>query len=468
MMSRHERGAALPTVAIMLVVLLGMAAFAVDLGWIYLNANRLQKTADAAALAGVVNLPSGPAQAQIDAQSAANANGFGGGTVVATPIEDNKLQVDLTAPVDTFFLGVFGLDSIDVARRSTAQYILPVPLGNDSSCFGCAGSGSWAAVNAPRTDKVDGDALVSECFGNKGAGGTCPATNPDHRATGYFYAVEIPAGADAANLRIRIYNGTYEPTAFDANAPSDGDLGSDGPFTTTFTLRQPDSTPYFPDDNPAQCSQSVPAGTPGWRNWNTLCTVNRPADGIWVLQVNATGGQQGSNQFSIEANLSGTTATPRVYGLNEMSLFNNRLGTVSQIKLAEIEAVHAGKRLLVGLFDPGDFSGGSGDVYLDVRSPAGLATCSWYGERNDGSTFGAQASQNCRIQVRSAGGGNQYNGAWVRITIDIPDGYTCAADCWWYVDYDLSGVSGGAQPTDRTVWTARVIGNPVRLVPNAP
>ena len=53
----EDRGAALIWIAGMLVVLLSMAAFATDLGWILLWNSRLQAAADSAALAGVVNLP---------------------------------------------------------------------------------------------------------------------------------------------------------------------------------------------------------------------------------------------------------------------------------------------------------------------------------------------------------------------------------------------------------------------------
>ena len=96
-------------------------------------------------VAGVVNMPSDLSQAYDDAIDAAAANGYGSAALIATPVGDNRLQVDLTAPVDTFFLNVFGLDRIHISRRATAQYILPVPIGNDSSCFGCPGTGFWAA-----------------------------------------------------------------------------------------------------------------------------------------------------------------------------------------------------------------------------------------------------------------------------------------------------------------------------------
>ena len=58
----EDRGAALALVAASLVVLMGMAAFGTDLGWFYLNASRVQRAADAAALGGVIWMPAGPSR----------------------------------------------------------------------------------------------------------------------------------------------------------------------------------------------------------------------------------------------------------------------------------------------------------------------------------------------------------------------------------------------------------------------
>ena len=52
-----DRGAALALVAGSLVVLMGMAAFGSDLAWFYLNASRIQRAADAAALGIDQNRP---------------------------------------------------------------------------------------------------------------------------------------------------------------------------------------------------------------------------------------------------------------------------------------------------------------------------------------------------------------------------------------------------------------------------
>jgi hypothetical protein len=63
----------------------------------------------------------------------------------------------------------------------------------------------------------------------------------------------------------------------------------------------------------------------------------------------------------------------------------------------------------------------------------------------------------------------RFNSQWLTAWVEIPDNYTCdpdhptnPLDCWWSVRITNS------QPHDRTTWTASIIGNPVRLVPNQP
>ncbi len=152
-----ERGAVLIWTSLMMIVLLGMVSFAVDLGWAYLNQTRLQRAADAAALAGVVHLPAFVADATADAQAAAGANGFpvgGNTTITVTQLSDNKLEVTLTTVIPTFFLRVLGMDTFTLVRKSTAEYVKPVPLGSDSNVFGNGNDPSqffWAGIQAPYT-----------------------------------------------------------------------------------------------------------------------------------------------------------------------------------------------------------------------------------------------------------------------------------------------------------------------------
>src|SRR5262245_36679212 len=55
----RRRGAILPLAAFLLIVILGMVAFAVDIGWVAVSQAELQNTADSAALAGAGPLMDG-------------------------------------------------------------------------------------------------------------------------------------------------------------------------------------------------------------------------------------------------------------------------------------------------------------------------------------------------------------------------------------------------------------------------
>src|SRR5690606_18955401 len=181
----EERGAALPLVAGILVTLLGLSAFAVDLGWLYLNTSRLQRAADAAALAGVVHLPGFPALVTQDATGGATANGFEPDTGPNAPLvwqalDDNKLEVTLSTQVDTFFLTVMCFDHADVPRRAIAEYIQPVLIGSPCNSFGDGNDPSqafWAAISGEYTAKIHGDALSSRCDWSRNMGSCVDSSN---------------------------------------------------------------------------------------------------------------------------------------------------------------------------------------------------------------------------------------------------------------------------------------------------
>jgi Flp pilus assembly protein TadG len=101
---RQQRGQTLVIVALMIVALLGFIGLVTDIGWYEVNLMRVQRAADAAALAGAVYLPSNVPGAVLAAQNEAAKNGYadgvGGVTVSATPETGNKiLGVVVTSPV---------------------------------------------------------------------------------------------------------------------------------------------------------------------------------------------------------------------------------------------------------------------------------------------------------------------------------------------------------------------------------
>ncbi len=138
----RSRGQVLVIFALILTFLLLMSALVVDLAWLWGNTLRIQRAADAAALAGVVHLPGNPGLAYSTAVSEATKNGYvnGANAVSVSPIKDpynaRKLDVTVSAPVKTFFLGIIGMNQFTISRQADAEYILPVPMGSPLNYYG--------------------------------------------------------------------------------------------------------------------------------------------------------------------------------------------------------------------------------------------------------------------------------------------------------------------------------------------
>jgi hypothetical protein len=158
-----------------------MAAFVVDLAWIWSNQLQVQRAADAGALAGVVHLPGNPASGIAAAKAESQKNGFeddvDGVQVAASPDPgfDRRMIVTVSAPVDTFFMSLFGFDQVRVTRTARAEYVLPVPMGSPQNYYGV---GEFRGYESS-TD-VDADDTGPASAGDSVNGGQW--SNPD-RAT---------------------------------------------------------------------------------------------------------------------------------------------------------------------------------------------------------------------------------------------------------------------------------------------
>ena len=135
------RGQMLVLFVVSIFVLTGITAIVVDVSWYWANSLRVQRAADAAALAGVVWLPTQPATAYSTARAEATKNGYtGGGGTTVTPIQDpgndRRLNVTISAPIGTFFMKIFGISSIPAVRTAKAEFVLPVPMGSPQQWYG--------------------------------------------------------------------------------------------------------------------------------------------------------------------------------------------------------------------------------------------------------------------------------------------------------------------------------------------
>ena len=500
---KAESGAALVFVAISMTVLVAFAAFSVDFGWLYLNGLRIQHGADAAALAGVIYEPGDQATAYIEAHAAANVNGYdttATGTTV-TPVDytddasavDNQFQLAVTIEhtVPTFFMKIFGVDQISMSKRAVAEYVLPLPMGSNLPYFGTDPDDSsrqpnlWANIHGYYTGQAYGDRYSSQCK-TREAGSSCTPTG-DQRPTvvgtatdadghliptsgGYLYGVEVAGNG----LTVEVFDGTFYRGGGDHFLVGDNERGGSVGPTTWFILYKPDPTPLNTSDNTIACTvryepqftfadidgngtlessepdtwAEVEAALPGGIGslWDPMCTSNAGA-GVYPLRVVIEANdEQGLNRYSMRASTS-TGPQPRLYGLGDMSIYANFPGGNATFDLAEVYPVHAGKELVIELWDPD-----SGNESVSILKPDGNGpSCTW--TSTDGHSG---SSPTCDIDISSY----NFDDDHMQIRIDIDGAYTCTTDCWWEINVGYS--SSSAQ--DTTTWSAHIEGNPVKLV----
>src|SRR5438445_10475210 len=236
---------------------------------------RLQRAADAAALAGVVYLPGNVTGAVTAAQNEAAKNGFptgvNGVTVTAAPESGAILGVNISSPVRTFFARLFGVSSFTAQRNARAEFILPVPMGSPEDYFGinvvcrstdtppacpqvpsADGSGNLAplgffgGVAARGTERANGDAYSTYYNGS-------PTLNPGFDPNGYQYIVEF--GPGTVNGSVWLYDPIFCGTGGGTSGGRRlgvGDLwfGNGGTgISTVYNLMDMNGTPYTLSDD---------------------------------------------------------------------------------------------------------------------------------------------------------------------------------------------------------------------------
>ncbi len=140
-----ESGQSIAWVVLAMGILLGMAAFVIDIGHAYFCYRELQAATDAAALAGAQNLRSSSATAIATEYSAvsgdkntyanlSNVTMVSGyplfeclttlknmGVACVSPNDANAIQVKEKATISTFFARIFGISTMTISATSTAS-----------------------------------------------------------------------------------------------------------------------------------------------------------------------------------------------------------------------------------------------------------------------------------------------------------------------------------------------------------
>ena len=300
----RQGGFVLVWMALMIVALLGMAGLAVDVANWYFQANRQQKAADAAALAGAVFLPADTTQAYGSAAALADKNGYktGVASTTVTAQQESKptrIRVTITRNINNFFGGLLGVNNTTITRSSVAEFAGPVPMGSPSNVFGnepapdgqwssvTGNSNFWVNVAGAQTTKISGDQHQAGVCAS-GVDGCSGTTNVDYYSLsgaldpnyqGYFYNVRVNSPPPGQKLAIELFDpvfaqvgDTCNDSFLDSAILIDAARYAKGPNSpyctgdhkinascsapvvsclpvTTFTFRAPDNTPWTLTDN---------------------------------------------------------------------------------------------------------------------------------------------------------------------------------------------------------------------------
>ena len=307
---RGEKGYVLVLAALIMVPLLAFTGFAVDVGSWYARANRLQRAADAGALAGVVWMPDDD-RARTVAIETVGRNGVDTSDpdidITVEPVGSQRLRVTIhDQDVPVYFSSVF-LSNVDIARTAVGEYVRSIPMGspdntlaNDPERWNVSGYSRpfyWLNTAGRATNKENGDRHTAGADTNGNCHFGCTAgVNDELSEEGYFFRVEVDS-VQAQPLRVQIYDPAffYTGDVCDANTnlldstsgsfatqvatltaqghpdaatryvrgntqwcPGDQSLNGAN-VRTTYMVREPDQTPFDSLDNPIICAVTFDA-----------------------------------------------------------------------------------------------------------------------------------------------------------------------------------------------------------------
>jgi hypothetical protein len=379
----EERGFVIVFLGFSLTTILGVAGIAVDLGHWYLVAERNQRAADAAALAGAVYLPASPGKANQQAEQVVSANNVDYDEIDHHPMADEpaKMFVSVTETVPSVFTRLVGFDALTIKRKAVALYRPPLQMGSPSNVLGSEPpldqwenaslaplqDNYWLTIHGPETSKVDGARWTAGDCENGNV--NCdyrlraPSANLEYAAEGQDYTIHVPAGM-TGRLAIEIYDPGYVFTGLhctsnmNSGPPShprlqygdspycSGDAGTnrDDPMSTTYTLKTSPTATFNPDAPVAGCPvrtfdgfddnvnaeiSSNPTGDValGFHRWYRLCVVDLSVAGTDDLVLNVFQGTQGrgENQFSLRAAVLDGSGVRNVAASNQLSISSSSM-----------------------------------------------------------------------------------------------------------------------------------------------
>jgi hypothetical protein len=196
-----QRGSALVMTTLFSLVLMGFAALAVDVGRSVATRTRLQRVADAAALAGCKDLPNGQANATAAALDFAGRNGVALTAGDVSFPSASSVRVALSRPVSTLFARVMGIQQLTVPAAATAAAL---------SATSTQGLRPWGIAARDFQDYTTGVTYKLKLTSKSG----------EYTGGGNFQAVDLDGGG-ANGYRNAIINGSQTRYSVGDSVPTE-------------------------------------------------------------------------------------------------------------------------------------------------------------------------------------------------------------------------------------------------------
>lgn len=216
----NETGSVLVIVAASMVVLLAASALAIDMANFYLARTQAQRAADAAALAGAKAFvtsgcttggcnPGGVQETMATQQAVAAAaqNNIAGQTTSINTskgisfsyptAEEPQITVTAGASIPTFFAKIFGIQSVTVSAKATAEAYNPAGGGNASVSIACLKPFLLPNCDPAPGHSSPGNSVCADSSGGGGKGNGKGGGGGGGTTEGYFFdpstgAIEHP------------------------------------------------------------------------------------------------------------------------------------------------------------------------------------------------------------------------------------------------------------------------------------
>lgn len=190
---QRERGQMLIAAALVMAVVMGLTAMAVDAGMLFHDRRNLQNSADAAALAGAAYLPANPTTAVQEARTWAHKNGISDSQILTiavqqTYVPNDTMYVQLQDNFHWIFGRVLGLVSTNIGGTAKARIGSP------------AGMAKFIPLSA----------LQSQVSGLKSGDTLTLKYNQQTQTSGNSLALAFPGSSGGSDFKYNIENGSSE------------------------------------------------------------------------------------------------------------------------------------------------------------------------------------------------------------------------------------------------------------------